>query len=95
MEQWTPYETYTGWAILNQQKDVIAQSIAQGRDGGESHARLIAAAPDLLEALKDAVTIFSNPEPDFPKSSTLRRMKIAITKATGQQLTTHNSQPTP
>ena len=49
-------------------------------DGGEANARLIAAAPDLLDALKNAVKVLERKAPD---SLDLIEARAAILRAEG------------
>jgi hypothetical protein len=48
---------------------------------GEANARLIAAAPDLLEALREALHLIDTTSPI--EGDTVRRARVAIDKATG------------
>lgn len=55
---------------------------------GEANARLIAAAPDLLAALKafvDDVTDADHSAHDWSEQVVLKRARAAIAKATGEQ----------
>jgi hypothetical protein len=63
-------------------------SILRGRDKRESQ-RLMAAAPELLALLKDAVAIMSGwsftSTPDAGDTETVRACKAAIAKAEGRE----------
>jgi len=56
-------------------------------DGGESNAALIAAAPDLLEALKECLTVvrIQNGNLHADTNEIQARAEAAIAKAEGQQ----------
>lgn len=57
-ERWTAFEEYAGWAVkvVESKPSIgtlyVCREINQGHDGGEAHAKLIAAAPDLLLAVQ-------------------------------------------
>ena len=62
--------------------EALMQHRVDGTDPAEANARLIAAAPELLEALEDAVEIIDDQlGGDFPDS--LRHFKAVIAKARG------------
>ena len=50
----------------------------------EANARLIAAAPDLLEALEEALEDWDNDEPDFVRLEWADKARAAIAKAKGE-----------
>ena len=57
------------------------------RGNHDANARLIAAAPDMLEALIDAYKIIRHHEnPDYPGSAELRSIKSLIERATGRNI---------
>jgi hypothetical protein len=58
----------------------VAQTLG-GND--EANARLIAAAPDLLEALREAADYTRHPDYDWPVEFS-RRVSAAIAKAEGK-----------
>lgn len=58
----------------------IATGICQGNDDGEADAKLIAAAPDLLEACQEFVRKVESGEAKSKRS--YKQMKEAISKAT-------------
>ena len=55
-----------------------------GADGALANARLIAAAPELLELLREAADYTRHPDYDWPVEFS-RRVDAAIAKATGEQ----------
>ena len=56
-------------------------------DEADANARLIAAAPEMLEALIDAYKIIRRHEnPDLPGSAELRSIKALIERATGRKI---------
>tara|TARA_R110000868_G_scaffold26537_4_gene102052 strand:- start:104 stop:403 length:300 start_codon:yes stop_codon:yes gene_type:complete len=59
----------------------------QGWNAGEAlaNARLIAAAPDLLEALQQLGGILVEAPPSFSDSPAVKKARIAIAKATQEQ----------
>jgi hypothetical protein len=79
--EWEAVETEDGWAVKLIEKGMhfgecfICQEVCQGVDDGESDAKLIAAAPDLLEALREVVRISDRKHPAWDKA------KSAINKA--------------
>jgi len=69
---------------------LIAETVSDERRSiQEANARLIAAAPDLLEALKDVCTQLLgwgvSTDPEHPDRVALRNAESAIAKATGEQ----------
>ena len=77
----TAYTVYGAAKLLQPVADVLKTANAH------ANARLIAAAPDLLAALEDALSIF-NPEPPdaHPAPKWEARAIAAIAKATGGAL---------
>ena len=57
-------------------------NMKQDREVAEANARLIAAAPDLLEALKDALCALECCGKDYPAAS---KAHATIAKATGEK----------
>lgn len=98
----TQYSNYAGWAVGHPSRGCIAERwykdekhVSAIYDDGEmeANARLIAAAPDLLEALREITdhleAVLSGPiaqvvtwPADFPNSlPTIARARLAIAKA--------------
>ena len=75
-----PWKT-TGANITDANRNHVATVTDGGTTDGEANARLIAAAPELLAALKDiAETQWAN---GVPSSGALREARAAIAKAEG------------
>jgi hypothetical protein len=56
-------------------------------DCDEADARLIAAAPDMLEMLRDVVAVLNDPDADWTDAHRVEREILAvIAKATGQEV---------
>ena len=85
---WTfkPHEMGT---FVRCEKGYIISGPVNERPGHEANARLIAAAPDLLEALKNVCTQLLgwgvSTDPEHPDRVALRNAEAAIDKATGGQ----------
>ncbi len=78
-----PWEVYHGGLVVAENKSVaVAYSI---KDEGEmlANARLIAAAPELLEALKELESLGSLELPQR-RDAALLKAKAAIAKATAE-----------
>jgi hypothetical protein len=71
---------------------VIAVALP-GLQGQEANARLIAAAPELLEALRDAVVLFACHAKDCTTMNWLDRAEAALTKAGGELFNTEGQRP--
>jgi DUF1680 family protein len=67
--------------------NVLAGLAAKTNEEVEANARLIAAAPDLLEALMHCAT------DEGPEQEWLDRARAAIAKATGELFNTEGKQP--
>lgn len=76
---WVVVQHPDGWTIQNRATGAGACVASQYGDSNEANARLIAAAPDLLAALKDAVNWLD----DFDDNETLTAARAAILKAEG------------
>ena len=86
-QQWTPEQWARGQAIEGRAVFARFTAADEGRSrilvaqcDREEDARLIVAAPDLLEALKLAKSIMGHPDDDASKF-----IAAAIVKATGEQ----------
>lgn len=86
-----PWKNEEGYRWLNARSDdrVIADMRIVGgviEDEVKANARLIAAAPDLLEALESVADIWANAKPgdQSPFGITARRIAAAIAKARGE-----------
>ncbi len=69
--------------VVNQDKDYICSLLGNNSDEEkQANARLIAAAPELLEALKLAeIALTDFLKEDYPVKSVLREIRAAIQKA--------------
>lgn len=83
---WNAEEEYNGWRIISYENEigeskstVIAQGMNAGYDMGESDAKLVAAAPQLLSALIELRKVVEMGESYAPA---LQKAKEAIKKAT-------------
>jgi len=81
---WDVHETSQGLEIhpLSDEHGLIVIADVQGAPQNEANARLIASAPELLEALQEAVDCLKHGE----YHATLKMAQAAIAKATGGQL---------
>lgn len=75
--------------IFHDPPQVVCERGSFIADTDRRNARLIAAAPDLLEALEIIVDVLEHPLPPHhvgyvAKSALIRRARAAIAKATGQ-----------
>ena len=79
-------ENHRGFRIGVNKGWLIADAMPIDMDGkeGEANARLISAAPDLLEALKDCLRVVEFLASDSCPT-TIQNAKAAIAKATGEQ----------
>ena len=62
-------------------------AVVTGKDnteGNEADYRLIAAAPDLLEALRDMVALVRDVAPQYAESTVAANARAAIAKAEGR-----------
>jgi hypothetical protein len=73
----------SGWSIRINDDSAIAYALGEKNPELQANARLIAAAPDLLQVLQDVLTIFAE---EYPGSPCFERARAAITKA-GQEPT--------
>jgi len=83
---WCPrfYEAADAWHIHTRDGGWVATVDIDGTpDGAAADARLIAAAPDLLEALQDIVDYRGGAENALVDEYVLSRVEAAIAKATG------------
>ena len=84
-EVWRAVEKYDGWAvkIVEDKPSIgdlwVCQQIEQGRDGGKSHAKLIASAPLLLANLEQAKVILEVIDSENPA---IKQIEYAISQAT-------------
>ena len=80
-----------GWAgVLTQEGDIIADISVDGQDFRDpeqalNDARLIAAAPDLLRALEEAIRDHDDFEDGRLSGNTVATMYAAIAKATREK----------
>ena len=79
---WRADEWATGWSV-GAVKAQYTVCVLNDLQNPESNARLIAAAPDLLEALEKMVSLISDLHGDRLKSSTVENALSAIAKAKG------------
>ena len=72
-----------GWSVVDSEGAMLPESEMTGDiEEAEANARLIAAAPDLLEALKICIEVLED-SGNYPW--TLEDVKEAVAKATGEQ----------
>lgn len=92
---WKATEDYDGWRVYKAEgkskigRVYICERIEQGKDMGKADARLIASAPELLEALLSLKTAnggndFEGWHPSF--HSAIKKANAAIAKATGKEV---------
>lgn len=74
-------QIYTDTA-LNPELNIATANRMGTRSEQEANARLIAAAPELLEALKSALTVLPDSVGDFDRD----KAEAAIAKATGENV---------
>ena len=80
---YVPYEYDYFWCHTENNKNIC--SIPGTKDEiQEANARLIAAAPDLLEACKSALHSFKKYETEFPNHPLFGELEQAIKKAKGE-----------
>ena len=75
-----------GWLVVSDASDGVYIKIAKGlgTEKEQSLARLIAAAPDLLEALQGMIEVVSNTEyGEIDRKLAVKDARAAIAKATG------------
>jgi hypothetical protein len=77
-----PWSDRNGRIFQTDREELTIANVGRAFDGDYSpaNARLIAAAPDLLEALKDALCALECCGKDYPAAS---KAQAAIAKATG------------
>lgn len=84
----SPVVTHGGWLICVKDKKGVticeAPNTSQRTATKKANARLIAAAPDLLEALKLASTMLQVGGPEYDDRDALEIINDAIAKATNQ-----------
>lgn len=87
--QWvaSPEENNNEWGIVSDKWGIAICADAPGDGTAEANARLIAAAPELLDALCNLI-YWVNPDGSFPDNLTVREAiseaRNAIAKATGE-----------
>jgi len=59
------------------------QGLNRGREVSEANARLIAAAPELLQALRGLIGLHDDPTP-YDSATTISVARVAIAKAEGR-----------
>lgn len=64
---------------------LINKTVARGGTTNRANARLIAAAPDLLEACESALIALTNPGSENWRQTALTDIRAAIAKAEGRQ----------
>lgn len=75
-----------GWLVVSDASDGVYIKIAKGlgTEKEQSLARLIAAAPDLLEALQGMIEVVSNTEyGEIDRKLAVKDARASIAKATG------------
>ena len=81
VQRQNPSPTTGEWMISGANPGYLAEVRDCGSGDVQANARLIAAAPDLLDALKDALCALECCGKDYPAAS---KAKAAIAKATGE-----------
>jgi hypothetical protein len=74
---WKAVERQYGWAIESENGKTIAEQMNNGRDMGESDAKLISTAPDMLELLdfiNDAINSHLKINKDSPLHDDIRNV---------------------
>ena len=75
----------SGFVVESDSAPKVRKNVAScGGQRREENARLIAAAPELLEALQESMRIWENHKPDVSEASILLDCRAAIAKALGQ-----------
>lgn len=81
---WEVFETHTGHYVLDSAEQAVVCQIEWCLEA-EANARLIASAPELLDALKRLCAKFGVDDDGWPRDGTeLREARSAIAKAEGR-----------